>query len=154
MPSELTYLRVHNFRRVRPGTFIAFEPQLNTVVGRNGTGKTKLLALISAIVRNNFHQFIREPFEIGFGLVDGDLSFEGVCKNELDSRSSPSRRPVRRAISTTSFHESGTASSKSRDSSVDKKSVRCGFLGVGMWGARSMRSQRLATLSMRLRTMR
>jgi len=86
MPSELTYLRVHNFRRVRPGTFIAFEPQLNTVVGRNGTGKTTLLALISAIVRNNVHEFIHEDFEIGFGLVDGDLSFEGVCRNQCSTR--------------------------------------------------------------------
>lgn len=84
MSSKLTYLRVDQFRHVQPGTTLEFGPRINAFVGRNGAGKTTLLALISAIIRNNFHQFIDESFSLNFRLVDGEYELEGTLENTVE----------------------------------------------------------------------
>jgi energy-coupling factor transporter ATP-binding protein EcfA2 len=85
MPAKLTYLRVDKFRHVRPGSRVEFGGQINAVVGRNGAGKTTLLSLVSALVRNNFHEFVRDEFELGFRLVDGEFALEGTLSNEVSA---------------------------------------------------------------------
>ncbi|PRQ01327.1 ATP-binding protein [Enhygromyxa salina] len=91
MSSKLTYLRVDKFRHVKPGSVVAFGGQINAVVGRNGAGKTTLLSLISALVRNNFHEFSRENFKLGFRLVDGEFAFEGTLSNEVKANDNSSK---------------------------------------------------------------
>ena len=83
MPAKLGYLKIGRLRRVRPGTTIRFGPQLNTFVGPNGSGKTTVLALISALVRNNFAAFVHENFVIEFRLEDGEFTLEGTIRNAV-----------------------------------------------------------------------
>jgi energy-coupling factor transporter ATP-binding protein EcfA2 len=84
MASRLKYLRVDEFRHVRPGSMVELGPQINVVVGRNGTGKTTLLELVAALMSNDFHRFAGERFALGFGLEDGEFSLEGTLVNTGD----------------------------------------------------------------------
>lgn len=83
MPSQLTYLKVNKFRHVRPGSEIHFKPQFNVVVGRNGTGKTTLLDLVSALVRNSFHSHAQENFSIEFQLSDNNIVLDAALESTV-----------------------------------------------------------------------
>lgn len=66
---KLERLRIDKFRNVKPGSEIRFADGFNIVLGRNGTGKTTLLELISCIVRWNFDGLEQEEFAIAYELV-------------------------------------------------------------------------------------
>ncbi|MDO9019245.1 MAG: AAA family ATPase [Deltaproteobacteria bacterium] len=64
----LKWLKVHRFRHVKPGTELAFNERFNVLLGRNGTGKTTLLDLISMVVRSDFSGLREEEFDLEFEL--------------------------------------------------------------------------------------
>jgi energy-coupling factor transporter ATP-binding protein EcfA2 len=63
---KLQWLRINEFRKVKPGTLLTFNPGYNVLLGQNGVGKTTLLSLISAIFRFDFSDFKDEEFSFEF----------------------------------------------------------------------------------------
>lgn len=80
---KLTKLQIHKYRGVAPGTTLAFSPSLNLVVGRNGTGRTTLLELISRVLSSDFSGLIQEEFSLEY-----ELSFPGM-KIHVRARNQP-----------------------------------------------------------------
>ncbi len=94
MIPRLVSLKINHLRHVEAGTTIAFSPNFNIVVGENGTGKTTLLEVISAIFRNNFSVFADEPFEIEFSLSHSGLRLDCNLKNHSTKDSLGFRPPL------------------------------------------------------------
>ncbi|MCW8137532.1 MAG: AAA family ATPase [Planctomycetota bacterium] len=65
---KLRRLKIVRFRNVAPGCELLFDDGVNVLLGKNGTGKTTLLALISCVVRSDFSTFANEPFELEYDL--------------------------------------------------------------------------------------
>ncbi|MBX3467410.1 MAG: AAA family ATPase [Planctomycetes bacterium] len=65
---KLRRLKVVRFRNVAPGCELRFDDGVNVLLGKNGTGKTTLLALISCVIRSDFSTFANEPFELEYDL--------------------------------------------------------------------------------------
>jgi recombinational DNA repair ATPase RecF len=65
---KLTRLKIDKYRRVTPGTEIVFDSGMNVLLGRNGTGKTTLLELISMCLRSYFANLEREEFSIEYDI--------------------------------------------------------------------------------------
>ncbi|KFE69622.1 AAA family ATPase [Hyalangium minutum] len=80
---KLTKLQIHKYRGVTPGTTLAFSPSLNVVVGRNGTGRTTLLELISRVLCADFSGLIHEEFSLEY-----ELTFLGM-KIHVRARNQP-----------------------------------------------------------------
>ena len=76
MATRLKRLKIVQFRDVQPGTELHFHPGWNVILGRNGTGKTTLLHLLSMVLRDDFREISQEPFclEYTLALPDGDYS--------------------------------------------------------------------------------
>ena len=68
----LTRLKVIRFRDVTPGTELHFSDGWNVVLGRNATGKTTLLHLISMALRGDFDELRDEAFWIEYD-VEGAI---------------------------------------------------------------------------------
>jgi energy-coupling factor transporter ATP-binding protein EcfA2 len=71
---RLRRLKINKFRAVKPGTEIHFRDGFNVLLGKNGTGKTTLLELISMALRFDFSTILDEEFELEFeadDLVEG-----------------------------------------------------------------------------------
>jgi ABC-type lipoprotein export system ATPase subunit len=64
----LRSLKVHKFRAVAPGTEIHFHDACNVLLGKNGTGKTTLLELISMALRADFSAIQNEECDLEFDL--------------------------------------------------------------------------------------
>ncbi|MFT3775108.1 MAG: AAA family ATPase [Minicystis sp.] len=64
----LTRLKLHRFRYIKPGTELMFTERFNVLLGKNGTGKTTLLQLISMVLRSDFSQLRDEEFDIEYEL--------------------------------------------------------------------------------------
>ncbi len=64
----LESLTIHRFRNVKPGTRLEFNPGMNVLLGKNATGKTTLLELISHCIRSDFMRFLEEEFELEYVL--------------------------------------------------------------------------------------
>jgi energy-coupling factor transporter ATP-binding protein EcfA2 len=70
---QLSRLTIQQFRRVRPGTDLRFRKGLNLLVGRNGSGRTSLLDLVSAIATMDFSPLAAEELDVRFhAQFDGD----------------------------------------------------------------------------------
>jgi len=85
----LKRLKIHRFRTVRPGTELIFNDRFNILLGRNGTGKTSLLDLISTVLRSDFSPLREEEFDIEWeiesrlgGLLSARLSNKRVRPSE------------------------------------------------------------------------
>jgi len=62
----LKRLKLHQFRYIKPGTELMFTEHFNVLLGRNGTGKTTLLDLLSMVVRSDFSALREEEFDIEY----------------------------------------------------------------------------------------
>jgi energy-coupling factor transporter ATP-binding protein EcfA2 len=62
----LKSLTLHQFRYIKPGTKLMFTEHFNVLLGRNGTGKTTLLDLISMVLRSDFSALREEEFDIEY----------------------------------------------------------------------------------------
>jgi|GEM_PF-556976 len=67
----LKWLKLHHFRHVQPGTTLTltFNDGFNVLLGRNGTGKTRLLDLISIVLRSDFASLRDEAFDIEYEIA-------------------------------------------------------------------------------------
>lgn len=63
---KLKWLEIEQFRTVKPGTRLVFDDGINVLLGKNGTGKTTLLELISALMTGNLGAHQHEEFKIAF----------------------------------------------------------------------------------------
>jgi hypothetical protein len=91
---KLTKLQIHKYRGIAPGTELTFSPSLNVVVGRNGTGRTTLLELISRVLCADFSGLIHEEFSLEYELFFPGMKIHVRARNL--PRSSP-EAPVRPA---------------------------------------------------------
>lgn len=83
--SDKPYLKrllIKQFRNVRPGTEIFFNPGYNILLGKNGTGKTTLLEIISCFMREDFFKFKNDLFEIEIEIKINILSLIYIIKNQ------------------------------------------------------------------------
>jgi energy-coupling factor transporter ATP-binding protein EcfA2 len=67
---RLRRLKINKFRAVKPGTELAFHDGFNILLGRNATGKTTLLDLISMALRFDFSSIRDENFDIEVEAVE------------------------------------------------------------------------------------
>lgn len=67
---ELKRLKILQYRNVKPGTELRFDDGLNLILGQNASGKTTLLALLSAVCRSAFDGIASEEFELEYELSD------------------------------------------------------------------------------------
>ncbi len=65
----LKRLKIHKFRHVAPGTDLEFSDRFNVLLGKNGTGKTTLLDLISMVLRSDFSTLREDVFGFDFEYV-------------------------------------------------------------------------------------
>ena len=65
---KLKWLKIHQYRNVRPGTELRFDDGINLVLGQNASGKTTLLSLLSAVSRSTFTELADEVFDLEFSL--------------------------------------------------------------------------------------
>lgn len=84
---RLRKVQIHRFRDVAPGTVLEFADGVNALIGLNGTGKTTLLNLLSALLRFDVSEF-REEFDISVEMVDegeqsGDRTIEFRVSSEF-----------------------------------------------------------------------
>lgn len=88
---KLSRVSIQRFRAVRPGTDLRFRNGLNLIVGRNGSGKTSLLELVSAIVTMDFSPLKTEEVDVRFEAVfDGDeVSAQVVQTKSSEADASP-----------------------------------------------------------------
>jgi energy-coupling factor transporter ATP-binding protein EcfA2 len=78
---KLKRLLISKFRNVRPGTELTFDDGINILLGRNGTGKTTLLELISAVARGDFSAFAQTELNLQFELSFEKFRVEGEVSN-------------------------------------------------------------------------
>ena len=95
MAVRLERLKIHKFRDVVPGTELRFSHGWNVVLGRNATGKTTLLHLISMALRGDFTALRGEEFDVEYELSNGEATLGVHLKNER--RGEPRPAAVRRA---------------------------------------------------------
>lgn len=100
---RLERLKILKYRRIAPGTELHFSPRHNVLLGKNATGKTTLLELISHVARNNVSALRHEPFEIEFDLVSPGLKLSTSIRHEEVPISPGARRdgPARQRFNTT-----------------------------------------------------
>jgi energy-coupling factor transporter ATP-binding protein EcfA2 len=79
----LKRLKLHRFRYIKPGTELMFTERFNVLLGRNGTGKTTLLDLISMVLRSDFSALRDEEFDIEYEWVDEDSTVMVRFTNKL-----------------------------------------------------------------------
>lgn len=94
MATRLRRLKIEHFRDVRPGTELRFGDGWNVLVGRNCSGKTTLLNLISMVLRDDLTALQGEVFAIEYelGLEDG-----ATCVVRAENSSAPGGTGASRA---------------------------------------------------------
>lgn len=92
---KLKRLKINKYRNVRPGTELHFDDGYNLLLGKNGTGKTTLLALIQAAVSLDFAAIEASMFDLEFELVDGTVSLVIRLGHHDYPQESPQDQPWR-----------------------------------------------------------
>jgi ATPase subunit of ABC transporter with duplicated ATPase domains len=67
---RLRRLKINKFRAVKPGVELVFHDGFNVLLGRNATGKTTLLDLISMALRFDFSSIRDEDFDLEVEAVE------------------------------------------------------------------------------------
>ena len=65
---KLKRLKIEQYRNVKPGTELRFDDGPNLILGQNASGKTTLLALLSAVCRSVFEGIADEEFALEYEL--------------------------------------------------------------------------------------
>lgn len=73
---KLKRLKILRYRNVLPGSELRFDDGLNLVLGVNASGKTTLLALLSAVCRSVFEGIKHEEFELEYELASARFTIE------------------------------------------------------------------------------
>jgi ABC-type lipoprotein export system ATPase subunit len=63
---QLTRLKINKYRHIKPGTELHFNSGFNVLLGKNGTGKTTLLDLISIVISSDFSSLHKEEFNLEY----------------------------------------------------------------------------------------
>ncbi len=82
MAVRLERLKIHRFRDVAPGTELRFSHGWNVLLGRNATGKTTLLHLISMALRGDFTALWGEDFDLEYELRHEAASLQVRVRSE------------------------------------------------------------------------
>lgn len=85
----LRRLKITRFRDVRPGTELHFSDGWNVLLGRNATGKTTLLHLISMALRGDFRELRDEDFSIEYEISAGDWNIRVELRHVVETRVVP-----------------------------------------------------------------
>ncbi len=112
---KLKRLTIHKFRNVKPGVTVEFNDGLNILLGRNGSGKTTFLNLVSMILRDDLSGLANEEFKIEYELSDGNAKCHAVVVNravasptaEVQSALFPSMLPDFEATADLRFRSRG-----------------------------------------------
>lgn len=65
---KLKRLKILQYRNVRPGTELRFDDGLNLILGQNASGKTTLLAMLSAVCCSMFDDILDDEFALEYEL--------------------------------------------------------------------------------------
>lgn len=84
---KLKRLKILKYRNVKPGTELHFDDGVNLILGQNASGKTTLLALISAILRGRFQDIRHEEYSF-----EADVILDGVTTTLSASQKPPHGR--------------------------------------------------------------
>lgn len=79
MKPWLKEITLHRFRHVQPGTSLRFHPRFNVLLGKNATGKTTLLNLISAVLRGDYSDY-NEEISLDFVFRAGEAELRGFVR--------------------------------------------------------------------------
>ena len=94
---KLTKLQIHKYRGAAPGTELTFSASRSLVVGRNGTGRTTLLDLLSRVLCSDFSGLAHEEFSLEYDLTFPGMKIHVRARNEprpggTESQGSPRER--------------------------------------------------------------
>lgn len=78
---KLKRLKILKYRNIKPGTELHFDDGINLILGQNASGKTTLLALISAVCRGDFREIEGEDFQLEADLTEDQDCFALVASN-------------------------------------------------------------------------
>jgi len=90
---KLKRLKIDKFRNVAPGTELHFRDSLNVLLGKNGTGKTTLLNLITAVLGGEFDAFRDEAFGLEYELAVPQGCLTVRLRNQLMGSGFPPQSP-------------------------------------------------------------
>lgn len=71
---KLKRLKILKYRNVKPGTELHFDDGVNLILGQNASGKTTLLALLSAICRGDFSDFEEEEYDLAADVLVNNVT--------------------------------------------------------------------------------
>jgi ABC-type lipoprotein export system ATPase subunit len=83
---QLTRLKINKYRHIKPGTELRFNSGFNVLLGKNGTGKTTLLDLISIVISSDFSSLNKEEFDLEYELDLPQLLIKVKVRNLLVPR--------------------------------------------------------------------
>ncbi|WP_224371405.1 AAA family ATPase [Hyalangium versicolor] len=95
---KLTKLKIDKYRGVAPGTELTFGPARTLVLGRNGTGRTTLLELISIILCSDFSGLVEEEFSLEYELAFPGMEIHVRAQNQRNSVTPKPEVPVAAAL--------------------------------------------------------
>jgi energy-coupling factor transporter ATP-binding protein EcfA2 len=93
---KLQWLQINKFRKVKPGTRLAFDPVCNVILGQSGTGKSTLLELVAALFSADFSDLLEDEFDLEYEFSEGEVRARFAVRHEHRPSSAPGQevRPV------------------------------------------------------------
>lgn len=91
---RLRRLKIHRWRNVLPGTELHFGDGIHALLGKNGTGKTTLLRLLSMFSRGTFTETEGEEFDAEVDVDIGQATITMRVTRYLAQETAPAQLPV------------------------------------------------------------